>query len=140
METIFNPIPLNFPPIPLKITRKGNQFWIWDTFRKKNIVLTPEEWVRQHVAHWLIQEHHISKNRISLEIGFTLNGLSKRVDIMVFDSAMNPIILVECKRPEVTIDDTVYQQAVRYNLVWRVPQLLLTNGIDSKFLEVTFED
>jgi Type I restriction enzyme R protein N terminus (HSDR_N) len=113
---------------------------VFDDFRNKWVVCTPEEWVRQHVAHWLVNDRGISKSRIRIEIGFELNGLAKRVDILVFDDDYQPWLLVECKRPEVKLDDSVYQQAVRYNLVWKVPQLLLTNGLDSQWLEVSFNE
>jgi len=140
LESVFKPFPLNFPQIPLKLTRKGSSIWIWDDFRNKSVICTPEEWVRQHVAHWLVNERGISRNRIRLELGFELNGLSKRVDILVFNEHFDPWLLVECKRPEVKLDDSVYQQAVRYNLVWKVPQLMLTNGLESQWLEVTLTE
>ncbi|MEY4851753.1 MAG: hypothetical protein RLY64_587 [Bacteroidota bacterium] len=92
------------------------------------------------MAHWLVNERGISRNRIRLELGFELNGLSKRVDILVFNEHFDPWLLVECKRPEVKLDDSVYQQAVRYNLVWKVPQLMLTNGLESQWLEVTLNE
>ncbi len=129
--------PLNLPPANLKLVRKGNRLHVLDVIRRKEIVLTPEEWVRQHVVHWLIgPEWNISRNRIGIEVGFELNGLSKRCDIIVFQENMKPWMLVECKRPDVPLSDEVLFQAQRYNMVWDVPKLLITNGLEHKLVDV----
>lgn len=101
---------------------------LFDPIRRKWLVLQPEELVRQLFLLYLLQEKKYPANRIRLEMGLKINGLIKRCDILVFDPAVQPFLLVECKAPSVPIDAAVFQQLARYNLALQVPFWALTNG------------
>ncbi|MCH2198911.1 MAG: type I restriction enzyme HsdR N-terminal domain-containing protein [Flavobacteriales bacterium] len=119
---------LNLPPHPFKLKRVEGQTQIFDTFRKKWLVLTPEEWVRQHFAMYLCALGYPT-GLISLERLVKINGMSKRADIVVFDPQGKPFLLVECKAPSISIAQDTIDQAARYNSQLRVPHILLTNGL-----------
>ena len=119
---------LIFPDIKAQIKQIDGQKQIWDVLRRKYLVLTPEEWVRQHVVAWLINERNIPAQSISQEYPVDVNGQNQRADIVVMDKFAQPHILVECKAPDVDIDNEVAMQAWRYNSVLRARYVLLTNG------------
>src|ERR1700676_1851674 len=96
-------LPLLLPPYPFKIIEQNGELILFDIIRKKNIVITPEEWVRQHFVQYLINQKHYPKTLIKLEGGHKLNGMPKRSDIVVYNSAGEKILLVECKAPSVAI-------------------------------------
>src|ERR1700712_2840618 len=102
-------LPLELPPYPFKISDKNGQLTLFDAIRKKNIVITPEEWVRQHFVQYLINQKHYPKTLIKLEGGHKLNGMARRSDIVVFNSAGKKILLVECKAPSITIDQKTFE-------------------------------
>lgn len=129
---------LNLPEIS-PLTRKtalGEE--IFDPVRKKYILLTPEEWVRQHWISYLQTHLHVSASWITVEYGFKLNGLSKRCDILVFDKQGNPLLVVECKAPHIRLDNDVFEQISRYNLVLQAPFLIVSNGIKHYALKINF--
>ena len=132
-------IPLNLPSYPFKIIDKDGKFYIFDLIRKKELLITPEEWVRQHFVQYLIQQKGYSKNLISLEKGLQLNELKKRTDILVFDSNGLPLVLVECKAPKIKITQDVFDQAARYNMIYRVKYLVVTNGLEHFYCEMDYE-
>jgi type I site-specific restriction endonuclease len=112
---------------------------IFDPVRRKWVALTPEEGVRQGVIRYLHEEKKYPYELMQVEGTITLNGMSRRCDIVVFDKTMAARMIVECKRPDVAITQKVADQACRYNTVLRVPWLLLTNGKQSLVLKVTEE-
>ena len=101
---------------------------IWDPLRKKEVALTPEERVRQWCVAMLAENMKIPMHMMMTEAGFTLGEKHFRADILVYDRKARPLMIVECKRPEVTLDQTVLDQAVRYNMVLAVRYILITNG------------
>src|SRR3954469_11112877 len=109
-------LPLNLPPYPFKLTEQNGQFTLFDELRKKTIIVTPEEWVRQHFVQYLIQHKQYPKSLIKLEGGLRLHGMAKRTDIVVFDPTGQKILLVECKAPSVAISQATFDQAARYNM------------------------
>ncbi len=121
---------LNFPTYPFNIKRDSDKVHIFDIIRKKWYVLTPEEWVRQHVIWFLIEQKHYPKSLIAVEKGLLVNNLPKRFDVVLYNNHAKPIMLIECKAPEVKIDESTLHQALRYNSIIQAPYLLLTNGID----------
>lgn len=125
----FNPVPLNLPAYPFKITRKEDQLYIFDEIRKKHLVLTPEEWVRQHFIQFLILERKFPKSLIQIEGGLTLNKLQKRTDIVIYNTSGERIMVIECKAPSVKISQSVFDQAARYNSVHKAKWLVVTNGL-----------
>jgi hypothetical protein len=125
----FTPTELNLPHHPFKITLKDSQYYIFDDIRKKHLVLTPEEWVRQHFIQYLINDRKFPKALIQVEGGLSLNQLQKRTDIVVFDHSGERIMVVECKAPEIKISQAVFDQAARYNSVHKTRWLVVTNGL-----------
>ncbi len=126
---------LNLPPIKLKAQRRGESITVWDDLRKKYVVLTPEEWVRQHVISYLIGELNIPPQQIIVEYPVELNGQSQRADIVVVTRSTEPHILVECKAPEVKISQSTLDQAVRYNSILSAKYIMLTNGLTHHLYE-----
>jgi hypothetical protein len=124
-----NSTKLLFPPISARIKVEDGQKFIWDSSRQKWLVLTPEEWVRRHVVDWLVSEKGISALSISQEYPVNINGLNQRADIVVIDESAKPYLLVECKAPQVPIDEAVVMQACRYNAVVEARYVMLTNGV-----------
>ena len=106
---------LNLPVIAPQLTREGEKVFVFDVLRKKNILLTPEEWVRQHWIHFLITNKGFPKGLLTSERGLTYNGLQKRTDLLVFDRQGHPYFLIECKSPEIEINQKVLFQAIAYN-------------------------
>jgi hypothetical protein len=124
-------VELNLPSFECNIKNENGQQVIFDIIRKKFLVLTPEEWVRQHFIHFLINHHSYPKNLISCEQSLTYNGRSKRSDILVYDKNTKPFLLIECKAPEIKLNQEVVNQASVYNAKIKAPYLLITNGINT---------
>ena len=112
---------------------------ILDPVRRRWVALTPEEWVRQHAIAFLHDRCGYPLELMQVEAAITLNGLTRRCDIVVYDKSCHPWMIVECKKEEVPITQKVVDQASRYNLVLRVPYLLLTNGRQQLCLQVDTE-
>jgi len=121
--------PLNFSSYKFRVKNSQNKDLIFDLIRKKFIVLTPEEWVRQHVVNFLLKEKKYPQSHINVEKQITLNGLKKRYDIVVFNPDGSIQLLVECKAPEVKITQEVFDQIARYNLDLDATYLMVTNGL-----------
>lgn len=130
-------ISIRFETYPFRFQNKENGRFIYDIIRKKYIFLTPEEWVRQNLLHYLIQTQGYPKGLISVEKEIKVNGLKKRYDIVVFDKERNPWMLIECKEPEVPITDITLQQLLRYHQVLQCPYWMLSNGRQHFCGEVT---
>lgn len=109
---------------------------VFDIVRRRWVALTPEEWVRQNTINMLHYRLCYPLELMQVEAAITLNGLTKRCDIVVYDRAVRPWMIVECKKESVPINQKVVDQACRYNLVLQVPYLLLTNGRQQLCLEV----
>lgn len=120
---------LNFPNYEFKIERKDESLKIYDVFRKKWVVLTPEEWVRQHVLAYLVQTKNYAASLIAVERSLVYNTLRKRFDVLVFDKQAKPFMLIECKAPEVALSDETLMQVCTYNTVFKVPFLFISNGL-----------
>ncbi len=121
---------LNLPPYQFKLKQQGIRNQIFDAVRKKYVVLTPEEWVRQNFIQYLIQDKNFPASLIAVEAGLKYNQLQKRMDVLVYDKQGNPHLMVECKAPEVKITQDVFDQIARYNMVFKVKYLVVTNGIN----------
>lgn len=131
--------PLSLPPYPFKITERDGQLFVFDEIRKKTLLITPEEWVRQHFVQYLVAQKKYPKSLIQLEGGLKLHGMNKRSDILVYNSSAEKILLVECKAPSVKISQVVFDQIARYNMVHRVPLLAVTNGLQHFYCKIDFE-
>jgi type I site-specific restriction endonuclease len=119
---------LIFPPFDAKL-RHQSEVEIYDTWRRKWVVCTPEEWVRQHLAHWLVNDLEVPLGRIAIEKSLKYEGAIKRCDLVVYDAFGKPELIAECKASTVALSDSTYFQATRYNQVLKVPLLIITNGL-----------
>ena len=127
---------LNLPYYPFKLKSDGNKYLIMDELRKKYLVLTPEEWVRQHIIQYLINFKNYPKGLISLEKGLRVNDLLKRTDVLIYDQLGNPVLLIECKAPDVKITQNVFDQAARYNSVYKLKYMIVSNGLEHFCAEI----
>jgi hypothetical protein len=121
-------IAVQFPEPKFRMKNERGQRFIFDAIRKSWIVLTEEEWVRQNFVQYLVQVLSIPVELIALEKEMQLNGLKKRFDILVYDASFKPWMMVECKQPQVAIDESTLQQVLRYNMSIPVAYMVLTNG------------
>ena len=135
-EMSFSPTPLNLPPHPFKITLRDSKHFIFDEVRKKHLVLTPEEWVRQHFIQYLILEKKFPKSLIQIEAGLNLNQLQKRTDIVIFNQSGERAMVIECKAPKVKITQAVFDQASRYNSIHKANWLVVTNGLQHCYAKI----
>jgi len=124
---------LNFPAYPVKITsdQSGQSSKIFDIIRRKFVLLTPEEWVRQHLLHFMVTEKKFPRSLIGVEKSVKVNNLPRRTDVLVYNKAMRKILLAECKAPSVKITQKVFDQAARYNMSLDVKYFVLTNGLET---------
>ncbi len=109
--------------------------FVFDSIRKKWLVLTPEEWVRQHVVSYLVKEKNIPESLISIEKEINLNGTKRRYDIVVYKNDLSIYLIVECKAPYVELSEATFEQALRYNLILNAKFVLITNGLKQLVLK-----
>ncbi len=129
---------LNFPAYDFRFKNSENKIHIFDTIRKKFVVLQPEEWVRQNVVQFLIHEKKYPKSLINVEKQLTINTLKKRYDIVVFDPMGNITVLVECKSPKITMNQQTFDQIARYNMLLNAEFLMVTNGLQHFYCKMDF--
>lgn len=120
---------LNLPAFGVKIKEADGQPFLWDAVRKKYILITPEEWVRQHFINYLINYHSVPRSLVRVEGGLVVNRLSKRSDLLILDRNGKSWMLVECKSPKVKLTQETLLQALNYNKTHQAPYLVLTNGL-----------
>ena len=127
-------VKLHFPEykFTLKAEESGIQSAkIFDIVRKKYVRLSPEEWVRQHMIHYLVHDKHVPLSLTAIEKSVMVNRLQRRFDILVYSKKHLPLLLVECKAPEIAINQEVFDQAARYNLSLNAGYFVLTNGLNT---------
>jgi hypothetical protein len=130
---------LNFPEYSFRFKNSENKVSIFDDIMKKFIILTPEEWVRQHIVQFLLQEKKYPKSYINVEKLIKVNDLNKRYDIVVFKPNGELFLLIECKSPDVKITQETFDQIARYNLKLNAQFLMVTNGLNHYFCQMDFE-
>ncbi|MEO0038364.1 MAG: hypothetical protein RIQ59_1575 [Bacteroidota bacterium] len=131
---------LQFPSYSFRFKNSENKIAIFDEIRKKFILLTPEEWVRQHVVQYLLQDKNYPKSYINIEKLIKVNELNKRYDIVVYQPNGELFLLIECKAPEVKISQQTFDQIARYNLVLNAKYLMVSNGLNHYFCKIDFEN
>ncbi|HLV92528.1 MAG TPA: type I restriction enzyme HsdR N-terminal domain-containing protein [Aequorivita sp.] len=131
---------LNFPTYSFRFKNSENKPLVFDEIRKKFVVLTPEEWVRLHVVQFLINEKKFSKNLINVEKQLKVNDIIKRYDVVVFNKNGSIFLVIECKAPSVSINQTTFDQIARYNLALNAKYLMVTNGLEHYFCQMDFEN
>ena len=130
---------LNFPSFNFRIKSSENKTSIFDVIRKKFVILTPEEWVRQHVIHFLIEIKNYPLSLINVEKAIDLNGTIKRYDIVVYKPNGTIQLLVECKAPKVKITQDTFDQIARYNLILKGDYLMVTNGLNHYYCQINYQ-
>lgn len=131
---------LNFPNYSFRFKNSENKRYIFDEIRKKFILLTPEEWVRQHVIHFLLHEKQYPKSHLNVEKVVTVNGIKKRYDLVVFRADGSIFLVVECKATNIPITQDTFDQIARYNFTLKASYLLVTNGLNHYFCQMDFEN
>jgi type I site-specific restriction endonuclease len=131
---------LNLPGFEFKTRTVADQLQIFDRVRRKYVALTPEEWVRQHFVHYLIEHRNVPMSHIAVEKSIRVSHLDKRADIVVFKDGLKPVLIVECKAPSVEVDQEVFYQVLRYNMTLRVDYLVVTNGLRHIYCKVNYGD
>jgi hypothetical protein len=131
---------LNLPQYSFKITGKEGSEMILDPVRRRYVKLTPEEWVRQNFIQYLINEGKYPAGLLGIEVLFRFNQLKRRVDILVHNRKGEPVLIVECKSPDVKIDESVFEQIASYNMKFKVPYLVVTNGMHHYACKINHEE
>lgn len=121
---------LNLPEFEYKIKKQLDKLYIYDQIRKKYLLLTPEEWVRQHFIHYLCVELRYPRGLITTESGLKYNQQQRRTDIVVFNRKGEPFLIVECKAPEIRLSQKVFNQIAVYNKVLGANLLVVSNGLE----------
>ena len=121
--------PNSIPAIRLRARRREGQVEVWDDLRGIYLVLTPEEWVRRHLIAYLVSHCGVLPKRVVQEYAVPVNGQPQRADVVVVGDRAEPLVLAECKAPEIRIGERTLAQAVRYNSVLGARFVILTNGL-----------
>jgi len=130
---------LNFPDFDFRLREVGRSIQIFDPVRKKFVPLTAEEWVRQHLIHYLCDFKNVPIGLTGVEVSFVLNGVNHRADVVVYGRAGRPLVVVECKAAEIELSESTIDQVVRYNSYFKAPYLVLTNGIKHYTVAISWE-
>ena len=139
-KPIFAPMQrLNFPTCGFRFKNSENKMAIFDRVRKKFVILTPEEWVRQNFVQYLIQDRGYSRGLIRIEHGFSFRGALQRADVVAHDRNGGPLLVAECKAPDVAVSQRAFDQIARYNTVLGCRLLVVTNGLKHYCCEVDRE-
>ena len=131
---------LQFPTYSFRFKNSENKVAIFDEIRKKFIIVTPEEWVRQHVVQFLLQDKKYPKSHINVEKLLKINNLNKRYDVVVYKPDGNITILIECKAPGVKISQSTFDQIARYNMTLKAEYLMVTNGLNHYFCKMDYQN
>ena len=127
---------LNLPKYSFRIKNKENKLYIFDRVRKKNMVLTDEEWVRQNFVSYLHEEKNYPLSLMAIEKQCIVNNTVKRTDILVFDKVGSPHIIVECKATHIKINQDTFDQIARYNMKLNATYLIVTNGLEHFYCQM----
>jgi hypothetical protein len=130
---------LNLPTYEFRTAKREEKRVIYDPLREQYVRLTPEEWVRQHFVQYLIQTLNAPAGLVAVEAAFQYQGQPRRADVIVHDRQGDPLLLVECKAPRVSIDQDAFDQCARYNIVLGAPYLVVTNGQTHYACAIDFE-
>ena len=131
---------LNFPKFSFRFKNSENKVSIFDVIRKKFVILQPEEWVRQHCVHFLMDYKNYPISLINVEKELKINGLKKRYDIVVFKPNGDIAVIIECKAPKITINQSTFDQIAQYNIKLNADLLMVTNGLNHYYCKMDFEN
>jgi hypothetical protein len=131
---------LNLPTYKFRLKEENDLVYVFDTIRKKFVVLTPEEWVRQNFIQFLVSEKKYPASLVSVEVGLKYNQLQKRADVLIYNKSGQPYLMIECKAPEVKISQETFHQIAAYNMSFKVSYLVVTNGMDHFCCKMDYEN
>ena len=120
---------LNLPPYPIKITERGEKRLIFDFLRRKYVALTPEEWVRQHFVHYLVEVKRYPKNLLANEVELKVGDKKLRCDTLLYTQDLQPRMIIEYKAPTIPLQQKTFDQISVYNLLLKVDYLVVSNGL-----------
>ncbi len=120
---------LNLPHADIRLEHRNDRLYIWDYVRLRWILLTPEEWVRQHFTHWMVESLGYPLARMAHEISLEHKGQQRRADAVFYDITGKPLVIMEFKAPHIAITQKTFDQISRYNMVLQVPYLIVSNGM-----------
>lgn len=129
---------LSLPEYSFKFLKKENRLYIFDSFRKKYVVLTPEEWVRQNFLTYLVEGKGYKSSLIAVEASIKYHSMQKRCDALVYNTKGKIIMIIECKSAQTELSQKVFDQAVRYNYPLQVKYLTITNGLVHYCCEIDY--
>lgn len=130
---------LNFPKYPIVTKEVGNKNYLFGFVRRKYLLWTPEEWVRQHVLQFLVKDREYPKSFLAVEKALRVNTLLRRTDVVAYNKNGAPILIVECKAPNVKITQQVFDQIAAYNISLKVEYLFITNGLEHFCCKIDYE-
>lgn len=130
---------LNFPDYTFSFRLQNGRREIFDPARRKFIALTPEEWVRQNMLQYLVQGKKVPLQLIAVEHSLVYNKMKRRCDLLVFNRSGKAVMMVECKAPVITLNQKTLEQIGRYNMDFKVPYLLVTNGLSHYCCHINHE-
>lgn len=134
-----NTTQLNFPEYPIVTKRVGSKNYLLGFVRKKYFLWTPEEWVRQHVLQFLVKDRAYPKSFLAVEKALRVNTLLRRTDVVAYNKNGAPILIVECKAPNIKITQQVFDQIAAYNISLKVEYLFITNGLEHYCCKIDYE-
>ena len=130
---------LNLPEYSLKVKTENGKTFVFDPIRKKFVVLTPEEWVRQHFIQYLIHEKNYPASLMAVEKQLLINEQPRRFDLLVYNRKGEPQVIIEFKAPEVKVSQETFDQVVRYNMALKVKHIVVSNGMQHFACEIDYE-
>ncbi|HZH73866.1 MAG TPA: type I restriction enzyme HsdR N-terminal domain-containing protein [Mariniphaga sp.] len=131
---------LNLPPYEHKIIERGSKKYIFDIVRRRYVLLTPEEWVRQNFMQYLLIEKKYPVALMAVEKQLTINGKLFRFDLVVYRRNGTPLLIAEFKAPGVKISQAAFDQVVRYNMALKVERVLVSNGLQHYICEIDYTE
>ena len=132
-------VQLNLPPYQIRVKETGGRKQIFDILRRKYVALTPEEWVRQHFIHYLIEHKNYPASLLANEVSLQIGEKRMRADSVLYDNQLHPRIIIEYKAPNITLTQKVFDQITVYNLLLHVDYLIVSNGMTTYICKMDYE-
>ena len=130
---------LNLPTYECRLREQNGRQQIFDVLRRRYVALTPEEWVRQHFVHYLIEHKGYPKGLLANEVELRVGEKHLRCDTVLYDKALHPKIIVEYKAPDIAITQKVFNQITVYNMLLHVDYLIVSNGMQHYCCQMDYE-
>ena len=132
-------VQLNLPPYQIRVKETGGRKQIFDILRRKYVALTPEEWVRQHFIHYLVEHKNYPASLLANEVPLQIGEKRMRADSVLYDNQLHPRIIIEYKAPNITLTQKVFDQITVYNLLLHVDYLIVSNGMTTYICKMDYE-